>query len=184
MPKIKAEKDKLLLHICCASCGAYVSQVLIEKYDVSLFYYNPNINSREEFEKRKKNVHKIAKHYNLPLFFGDYNHNKWLLKVGGHELDHEKGERCSICYADRISSTASFAHKNNFKYFTTTLTISPHKLSRKILEIGNKMSKVFGVAFLSQDFKKQDGFKNSVELSRELNLYRQNYCGCEFSQRV
>jgi epoxyqueuosine reductase len=178
-----AKKDKLLLHICCAGCGAFVSQVLKEEYDVSLFYYNPNIYSQEEYEKRKENVEKIAEYFSLPLFFGKYDHDMWLEKIKGHEKDREKGERCFVCYADRINMVVTFARDNNFSFCTTTLTISPHKVAKKILEIGRIASDGTDTVFLERDFKKQDGFKKSVELSRKLGLYRQNYCGCEFSLR-
>jgi len=175
------KKDKLLLHICCAGCGAFVSQILKEEYDVSLFYYNPNIVSLEEYEKRKENVEKIAEYFDLPLFLGEYDHGVWLDKIKGHEKDKEKGERCFICYADRINTAVTFACDNDFSFCTTTLTISPHKIAEKILEIGRAASVGTGTVFLEKDFKKQDGFKKSVELSAKLGLYRQNYCGCEFS---
>lgn len=177
------KKDKLLLHICCAGCGAYVSQVMREEYDVSLFYYNPNIYSHDEYLKRQESVEKISKHFDLPIFYDDYNHEEWLKKVAGYEKAPEKGDRCFICYEDRINKAFEFAIKNDFQLVTTTLTISPHKVAKKILEIGRELSRVSGVAFLERDFKKQDGFKKSVELSRKLGLYRQNYCGCEFSLR-
>lgn len=177
------KKGKLLLHICCAGCGAYVSQLLSRDYEVSLFYYNPNIYSKEEYIKRRKDVEKIASKFDLPLIFGEYDHANWLSLIKGHELDKERGTRCFICYEDRLRMAAIFAVENNFDKFTSTLTVSPHKVASKIIEIGNALAGEYGIAFLDQDFKKQDGFKKSVALSAELGLYRQNYCGCEFSLR-
>ena len=176
-------KPKLLLHICCGGCGAYVAQVLKKDYRVSLFLYNPNIFPEEEYERRKEVVVKIAKDMKLNLVFGDYNHREWLEKIKGHEKDLERGERCFICYEDRITETAKVARKKKFKFFTTTLSISPHKDYPMISEIGQKLAKEYGLKFIDKDFKKQDGFKKSVCLSQKLGLYRQNYCGCEFSRK-
>lgn len=176
------QKPKLLLHICCISCGAYVCETLVEDYDVVLFFYNPNIYPKEEYIKRLSTVNETAKKLNLKIIIGNYDHELWLDKIKGLEEEPEKGARCSICYLDRINMTAKFAKENNFDIFATTLTISPHKDSNKILNIGNNLSKNLCINFLEKDFKKKDGFKKSVELSCKLNLYRQNYCGCEFSK--
>ncbi len=175
------KKPKLLLHICCISCGAYVSQVLSEDYDLTLFFYNSNIFPESEYQKRLETVKAIAGKQSLNIIFSEYDHSRWLEKVEGLEAEPERGKRCMVCYADRIGKTAQYAAKNNFDYFTTTLTISPHKCAKSIIDFGNKFAKTFGVEFLEKDFKKKDGFKKSVELSCKLNLYRQNYCGCEFS---
>jgi len=175
-------KKKLLLHICCAGCGVYVSQVLNKEYDLTLFFYNPNIFPEEEYKKREEEVRNLAKRFNLKLIVDDYNHNLWLEKVKGLEKERERGARCMICYFDRMDRTAQYAQKNNFDIFTTTLTVSPHKLASSILRIGENLSKKYKVEFLAQDFKKKDGFKKASALSKELGLYRQNYCGCEFSR--
>jgi epoxyqueuosine reductase len=177
------EKNKLLLHICCAGCGAFVSQSLAKDFDVTLFYYNPNIFPVDEYERRVEAVKKIAEQFKLELIISDYNHEDWLKKIAGHEKDLEKGERCLICYRDRLNKAAEFASKNNFTYFTSTLTVSPHKLAKEILKIGDDLANIYNINFLAQDFKKQDGFKKATVLSRELGLYRQNYCGCEFSRK-
>jgi len=176
-------KQKLLLHICCVGCGVYVNQILKQDYDVILFFYNPNIWPKEECEKRMIEAEKIAKQFNLELIKGEYEHDKWLEAVRGHEADPEKGERCLICYEFRLQMAAAMAKKLNCDYLTTTLTTSPHKIATAINEIGEKLAAENDLKFLSQDFKKQDGFKKSSALSRELGLYRQNYCGCEFSLR-
>ncbi|MFA5359622.1 MAG: epoxyqueuosine reductase QueH [Patescibacteria group bacterium] len=176
-------KPKLLLQICCVGCGVYVSQILKQDYDVILFFYNPNIWPKEEYEKRMEEAEKISKQFNLKLVKSEYEHDKWLEAVRGREADPEKGERCLICYKFRLQEATAMAKKLNCGYLTTTLTTSPHKNAVAINEIGQKLASENGLKFLSQDFKKQDGFKKSVELAKELNLYRQNYCGCEFSFR-
>jgi predicted adenine nucleotide alpha hydrolase (AANH) superfamily ATPase len=178
-----AKKPKILLHICCAGCGAYVSQMLKENYFVTLFFNNPNIYPKHEYDLRFKEVTEISLKYGLPLITGEYAHNSWLEKINGFESEPEKGERCQICYRDRLQKTAETAKKNNFEYFTTTLTVSPHKLAQLIIKIGQDLAENFGVKFLDIDFKKKDGFKKAGILSRELNLYRQDFCGCEFSRK-
>lgn len=177
-------KPKLLLHICCGGCGIYVAKVLKKKYQVSLFLYNPNIFPAEEYNKRKKEVTRIANDTKLKLILGDYNHRKWLEEVKGHASDPERGERCFICYKARMTETVKMAKEKKFKYFTTTLSISPHKDYPTISKIGHELEEEYGVKFIDQNFKKQDGFKKSVCLSRKLGLYRQNYCGCEFSRNT
>lgn len=183
MSKINNRK-KLLLHICCAGCGAYVSQLLSQDFDVVLYYYNPNIDSISENNRRLQEVERIASHYELKLVKGNYDHNKWLDTVRGYEKEPEKGSRCFICYEMRISDAAFYARDHGFDLFTTTLTVSPHKIAQKIIEIGLQLSKEVKVEFLDTDFKKKDGFKKSLDLSRKLDIYRQNYCGCEFSHRI
>lgn len=182
MSEIEKNK-KIFLHICCAGCGAFVSQLLVNNFKVTLFYYNPNIFPRNEFDKRVHEVRKIADKFNLELIIGKYDHEAWLEKIKGHESDPEKGKRCLICYRDRLEATAKMAKLNNFLIFTSTLTISPYKLAKEINNIGRELSATYEVGFLEEDFKKKDGFKKSIILSQELGIYRQNYCGCEFSHR-
>lgn len=175
-------KSKLLLHICCAGCGAYISRLLKQNFQVTLYFYNSNIFPKSEHDKRLVETKRIAKEFGLSLIVGGYNHKDWLEKIKGHENDPEKGERCIICYKDRLESTAKIAQKSQFNLFTTTLSISPYKDAKAISQIGNELAVQYNVKFLDKDFKKEDGFKKSVQLSRELGLYRQNYCGCEFSR--
>ena len=177
----RRRKSKLLLHICCAGCGAYVSQLLKQNFNVTLYFYNPNIYPESEYNKRLAETKMIAKKFNLKLIVGKYGHNQWLELVKGHEQDPERGERCLICYQNRLETTAKMAKKKQFNYFTTTLTVSPYKDAQAISRVGRELAKKYNVKSLDKDFKKQDGFKKSVELSKELGLYRQNYCGCEFS---
>lgn len=176
-------KPKLLLHICCAGCGAYISEVLRDDYNVSFYFYNPGIYPRVEYERRFEETKWIAKKFKVSLIEGEYNHAAWRVKVKGHENEPEKGKRCQICYQDRLEETASLAQEKGFSHFTTTLTVSPHKVASVIFMIGDEKARKYNLEFLDQDFKKLDGFKKASELSRKLNLYRQDYCGCEFSLR-
>jgi hypothetical protein len=177
-------KSKLLLHICCVGCGVYASQILKQDYEVILFFYNPNIWPEEEYEKRMIEAEKIAEKFKLELVKGNYDHGKWLEAVRGHEADPERGERCLICYGYRLDRAAAMAKKMGCEFLTTTLTTSPHKNADDVNKMGEQAAEKYGIKFLKEDFKKCDGFKKSSALSRELGLYRQNYCGCEFSRRV
>lgn len=179
----KPKKPKLLLHICCVGCGAFVSSELKKDYKVSLYYSNSNIFPETEYEKRREEAVRIAKKFRLPIFFSPYDHKKWLKAVRGLEKEKERGKRCLVCYRLRLTDTIKKAKELGFEYFTTTLTISPHKEAKAIIETGGKLEKKHGVKFLARDFKKNDGYKKSTAMSRKLNLYRQNYCGCEFSIR-
>ncbi len=174
-------KPSLLLHICCIGCGVYVSQVLQKEYNISLYFYNPNIFPLREYEKRLEEIKKVAKRYKIKVILGEYDHKKWREMVRGHEADPERGERCMICYRERLEESARYAHENGFDYFTTTLTTSPHKDAQAIMQFGKELAREYDIGFLERDFKKQDGFKKSSAMSRELGLYRQDYCGCEFS---
>lgn len=179
----KYRRPKLLLQVCCIGCGAYVSTLLKKDYRITLYFYNPNIFPEAEYHKRLAETRKFAKKLGLKLLVGKYHHHAWLDLVRGHEHEPEKGARCVICYRDRLTAAARVAKQLKFQYFASTLTISPHKMAAAISQIGNELSKEYKVKFLDRDFKKQDGFKKSVELSRGLGLYRQDYCGCEFSLR-
>lgn len=180
----KYKKPKLLLHICCAGCGAFVGQSLKDKYSVALFYCNPNIESEAEWQKRFLDVKKIAKIFNLSLASGEkYNHSAWLKEIKGLEKEKEGGKRCETCYEIRLSQTAQKAKKENFEYFATTLSVSPHKNAVIIQKLGQELARKYTIKYLDKDFKKNDGFKKASAVSRALGLYRQNYCGCEFSKR-
>lgn len=176
-------QPRLLLHICCAGCGVYVSKLLKQNFEVILFFYNPNIWPREENNKRLEEAARVAKNFKLKIIKGESEHGKWLELVKGHEGDQERGGRCLICYRCRLEETARQALGYKCGYFSTTMTTSPHKEAVAINKIGQELAADFEIKFLSQDFKQQDGFKKSSAMSRELGLYRQNYCGCEFSRR-
>ena len=164
-------------------CGAYVSEFLKTDFEVILHFFNPNIFPKKEYDVRLAETEKIAKKFNLKLIIGDYNHENWLKLIKGHESDLERGERCRICYRQRLESTVCLARAEKIEYFTTTLSVSPHKDANRIKIIGKKLEEKYNLKFLYNDFKKNDGFKKAVKISKDLNLYRQNYCGCEFSRR-
>jgi epoxyqueuosine reductase len=181
MQEIK--KNKLLLHICCAGCGAFVSQLLSKDFDLTLYFFNPNIESANEYKRRKDEVIRIAALFNLPVIFDNYDHDEWLRTISGKENEPEKGARCYLCYKSRLKKTSEAAKKLGFSHFGTTLSVSPHKVYKYIKEIGENLAQENSVLFFDQDFKKENGFLLSANLSKELGLYRQNYCGCEFSKK-
>ncbi|MCX7658288.1 MAG: epoxyqueuosine reductase QueH [Oscillospiraceae bacterium] len=177
----------LLLHSCCAPCSSYVLLYLSDYFKITVFYFNPNIAPQEEYQKRlleqKKFIKKIATKNPVDFIEGDYDHSGFLEIAKGLESEPECGKRCHVCYGLRLNETARLAKKRGFDFFTTTLSVSPHKNAAKINEIGLNAAKLFGAKFLCADFKKKNGYKRSIELSKEYNLYRQDYCGCEFSKR-
>jgi predicted adenine nucleotide alpha hydrolase (AANH) superfamily ATPase len=176
-------KPKLLLHVCCAPCSTHVINVLRDEYEVEAFFYNPNIHPEEEYRLRIEESRAYCKRIGLPLHSVDYDTQEWFKRIAGHEGDEEGGARCRICYRLRLEKTAEKAARDGFQYFTTTLTISPHKDAKVINAIGRELARQHGVSFLEADFKKKDGFKQSVELSRKYGMRRQNYCGCVYSLR-
>lgn len=174
-------KPKLLLHLCCAVCGAYLIELLKPGHELTLYFYNPNIYTIEEYQKRLAEVKKIAGYYNLKLIIGEYHHQQWLKNIKGHEKDPERGERCLICYQARLEKVAELAKDQSFKNFTSSLIISPHKDAEAIGQIATKLAGQSGLKFLDQNFNQSTIYKQSLKLAKKLNLYRQNYCGCEFS---
>lgn len=170
---------RILLHVCCGCCSTHCINELIKDYSVTLFFSNSNIDSKDEWENRLEQVKKMAEVHNLPLIIDNYDHDSWLEFVKGLESEPGGGLRCRKCFEFNLSMTDEYA--KDYDFFTTTLTVSPHKNSALINEIGKKIN---FEKFLVKNFKKQDGFKKSLELSYNHRLYRQNYCGCEFSKRV
>lgn len=175
-------RPKMLLHVCCAPCSTHVIQRLRESYDVTGFFYNPNIHPRDEYERRLDTASVYAKKIGLDLLEGEYNVEKWMTATKGLEDEPEGGARCAICYRLRLEETAKRARAGGYDYFATTLTISPRKKAEVINPLGMEMAARYGVNFHTEDFKKKDGFKRSVEMSREHGLYRQDYCGCIYSK--
>lgn len=178
-------KPKLLLHSCCGPCSSYVITYLKDYFDITILYYNPNIEPIEEYEKRRNEQIKLINELNIPslaLFPVDYENNVYREFVKGYESDKEGGNRCHLCYELRLKKTCEVAIKNNFEYFGTTLTVSPYKNAQILNRIGENLSKEYNIKWLYSDFKKKDGYKKSIELSKEYNLYRQDYCGCLFSK--
>ncbi len=180
-------KPTLLLHACCAPCSSYCLEYLSKTFDITVLFYNPNIESEMEFNKRVDELIRFIDEcrsiegVNLEIL--DYDNSEFYNAVEGLEDEKEGGVRCFKCYELRLRKTAEYAKEHDFEYITTTLTISPHKNSDKINEIGVKVAEEYGLKYLLSDFKKNDGFKRSIELSKEYDLYRQSFCGCEFSKR-
>lgn len=185
---VEAEKvPKLLLHSCCAPCSSYVLEYLSKFFEITVFYYNPNIYPEEEYCKRVKEqqmfIREIDSQHPIAFLEGDYDTDRFYEMARGMESLREGGERCFGCYRLRLRKTAELAAKNGFDYFTTTLSISPMKNAQWLNEIGGSLAEEYGVKYLFSDFKKKNGYKRSIELSGEYGLYRQDYCGCVFSMR-
>jgi len=176
-------KPTLLLHICCAPCGGYaVCEVLRKKYELTLYFCNPNLDTPEEFHKRLQGVITISQKAGVPLIIEGYNHEIWQRDVKGHERDLERGERCLICYRGRLEKTAALAKEKKIRYFCTTLTASPYKDSATIMRLGREVAQGTGVEFLEYDLKANGGFQKSQEFAKQLGIYRQKYCGCELAK--
>ncbi len=177
---------RLLLHSCCAPCSSYVIEYLSQYFEITVFYYNPNISMEEEYKKRVAEQQRFIKEFpakhKVSFIEGDYDTSVFYNTVKGYEKCKEGGERCFLCYELRLRETARRAVAGEFDYFTTTLTISPLKKSVKLNEIGYNLGMEYGVGYLLSDFKKKEGYKRSIELSKEYDLYRQNYCGCVYSR--
>jgi hypothetical protein len=172
-------RKKILLHVCCAPCAtASIKRLQKTGYDVVLFFSNSNIYPREEYDKRLSEAKKLAKILELSLYEDRYNHEEWLQTIRGLETCPEQGKRCEKCFEYTLGRTAQQADELGIPAFTTTLTISPHKVSKILFKLGQQFEK-----FMVFDFKKQGGFLDSMRLSKEYDLYRQSYCGCEFSLR-
>lgn len=187
--KIKADqkRKKLLLHVCCAPCSSYVLEYLNKYFDITVYFYNPNIDEAEEYRLRADEENRFIKEMafeNEVIYTeGEYNPEDFYNAVKGLENLKEGGARCVKCFELRLESSAKKARDGGFDYFTTTLSISPLKNSTVLNEIGKRLGEKYGVEYLCSDFKKKNGYKRSVELSREYSLYRQNYCGCSFSKK-
>ena len=176
------QRPKLLLHACCAPCSTYVAEYLREFFDITLFYYNPNTHPESEYIKRLDALKTLAEHFSLPIIEGDYHPQEFFSRVRGMESLPEGGERCTECFRIRLGETARTARELGFDYFCSTLSISPHKNAPLINDIGEQFAAEYGIPFLPNDFKKRGGFLRSTQLSKELGLYRQDYCGCIFSK--
>ena len=178
---------KLLLHSCCAPCSIDVISLLSDYFKITVFYYNPNIDTYDEYNKRKKEQIKFINEFpaknKVEFKDCDYDQEVFLKSVKGLENEPERGSRCPVCFRLRLFKTAQEAVKDSFDYFATTLTVSPYKNSKQINEIGFFLEKQLNIQYLVSDFKKHDGYKKSIEYSKEYNLYRQNYCGCKFSKK-
>ena len=181
------QRKKLLLHSCCAPCSSSVITFLTKYFDITILYYNPNISPIEEYEKRKKEqiklINEIEHIGKIDIIDCDYDNDIYEKRIKGYEDCKERGARCTICFNLRLEKTAKLARENNYDYFCSTLTVSPYKNAPLINQIGEELSKKYNVKWLYSDFKKADGYKKSIELSKKYNLYRQDYCGCIYSKR-
>ncbi len=177
------QKKKLLLHTCCAPCVTVPIERLGTDFQISCFFYNPNIYPTEEYLKRSAEIQNLGKKLNTQIIIHQYDSERWFELVKGLEDEREGGARCKICFQMRLQETALYAKQQGFDIFTTTLTLSPHKNAMLINQIGAELGKQHQIEFLAADFKKKDGFKRSIELSDRHDLYRQTYCGCIFSRR-
>lgn len=185
--KTISEPPRLLLHCCCAPCSSYVLEYLSDFFEITCFFYNPNISPQAEFDKRAMELERLISaqphKYPVSLVVEKYNSEEFFAAVKGLEKIKEGGERCFKCYRLRLEAAAKYAKEYNFDYFCSTLSISPLKNAQKLNEIGEELSEIYKIPHLPNDFKKKGGYKRSVELSAEYDLYRQNYCGCVFSKQ-
>lgn len=177
----------LLLHSCCGPCSSYVLEYLSEYFEITVFYYNPNIYPEEEYwyrvDEQAQLIGKLSPKHPIHFVSGAYETEKYYSAIRGLKQEKEGGDRCLACYDLRITEAAVLAKENAFDYFTTTLSISPHKNSQVLNQIGERIGKEYGVNHLPSDFKKRGGYQRSVELSKQFNMYRQDYCGCAFSMK-
>jgi len=187
---------KILLHVCCAPCAIYVVKRLQEEnFEVTMFFYNPNIQPEAEYQRRKGEVERLSAKLDLDLITSPYKTEEWLSKVSGLEYEPEGGKRCRVCYDLRLSDTARYASLNGFDFFATTMTISPHKPAKVVNLVGREVTERINqeveqgktpgkkIEFLEADWKKHDGFKKACEMSHAEGFYRQDYCGCLYSKR-
>lgn len=180
------QRPKLLLHSCCAPCSSYVLEYLTTYFDITIFYYNPNISPKKEFLFRAEEQQKLIEKMPLPtpvsFLLGEYDSESFFTLAKGHEMEPEGGPRCKACYTLRLRKTAEEAKHRGFDYFTTTLSISPHKDAQALNQIGKQLAEEYDIPYLFSDFKKRDGYRRSCQLSKIYNLYRQDYCGCSYSK--
>ncbi|ADY56014.1 protein of unknown function DUF208 [Syntrophobotulus glycolicus DSM 8271] len=175
-------KETILVHACCATCAGYVIQKLSEDYEPFIYYYNPNIQPEDEYVKRRNELKSYTAKLNLPFYEDEPDVQNWLAAVKGLESEPERGKRCRICFQQRLKKTAQLALSLKIKRFTTTLTVSPHKNSLEIIRTGEEIAALDQrTAFLSENFKKKDGFRKTMAIALAEGFYRQNYCGCLYS---
>ena len=180
------DKKTLLLHACCAPCSSAVLERIAKYFDITILYYNPNITDQEEYEKRLQELEIFVRKLNLDnikVIPGRYKPEEFFEISKGLEQEKERGRRCYKCYKLRLEETAKIADQLGFDFFTTTLSISPYKNSKWLNEIGEELNKNYQSTYLYADFKKKNGYKRSIELSKKYNLYRQDYCGCIYSKK-
>ncbi len=175
------QKPRLLLHICCAPCASWAAKCLMSDYEVTLFFYNPNIWPQEEWAKRLAAAQKLAQIYNLPFIVDDSGVEEWLIMASPFSEAPERGRRCQLCYEWRLRQTATRADQEGCPYFATSLTVSPYKDREAINQAGQLVARAADANYLPTNFQENDGYRQSIELSKKYGLYRQRYCGCKFS---
>lgn len=179
---LNGSRPRLLLHSCCGPCSSYVIEYLSKYFDLTVYYYNPNIYPIEEYEKRLETQKQLLERLGgAAMIDSEYDPDRYFEQVSGLENEREGGKRCTVCFEMRLRRTAEKAKIGKFDYFATTLTVSPHKNTQIINQIGEELADEYSVKWLPSDFKKREGYKRSIELSKQFELYRQNYCGCKFS---
>lgn len=174
------DKPKLLLHCCCAPCSSAVIERISQYFDLTMFYYNPNIYPETEYDLRKAEFEKLG----VKVVDIGYNHQDFLRLTEGKESEPEGGARCQVCIAERMNKTFQYAVENGYDIVTTTLSISPHKDAEFINRMGEHFERYYGVKYLHADFKKENGYLRSIQICKDLGIYRQDYCGCEFSMHT
>jgi len=189
--KFNGNKPRLLLHSCCGPCSTQVIDFLKDYFTITIYYYNPNIEPKEEYIKRKNEQIRFIKEFNqkhkgeeIEFLDCDYDNNSFVDGVGYLTQEKEGGPRCSKCFYLRLENTAKRAFEDNYEFFGSTLTVSPHKNSQVINKIGEEVAKIVGISYIYGDFKKNDGYKKSIEFAREYELYRQDYCGCLYGKEL
>jgi len=180
---MRGKPKKLLLHTCCGVCGSWIAQDLNRDYQVTMYFYNPNIYPEEEYARRRDGARIVAESLGIPFIEGEYTPEGWSEGVRGLEHEPEGGDRCCVCFDYRLERTARYAKEHGFRYFATTLTIGRNKRADVINPIGKQWSKQYGVKFVEGDWKKRGGQNETDKKSQEMGLYRQNYCGCKYSIR-
>jgi predicted adenine nucleotide alpha hydrolase (AANH) superfamily ATPase len=176
-------KEKLLLHSCCAPCAIYVIEELTKQFNVTVFFYDPNIHPRKEYNLRRDEMKKYASKIGINFEEGAYESKDWFDNAKGLEAEPERGKRCEMCFDFRLSKTAAKAKAENYHAFATVLSISPHKDYKQISVIGQKLAEQFAIDFIDRDWKKKEGFKIAAKMSQAEGFYRQDYCGCIYSKK-
>ena len=177
------ERPRLVLHVCCGPCATVALERLVERFRVEAYFYNPNLWPRDEYDRRLDAARRVCERFGVPLAVGPEDFDAWREAVRGLEDEPEGGRRCDVCIAMRLRGAAEWAAERGAQWLTTTLTVGPQKRVERIHEVGRKIAEAHGLRWLDETFRKRGGFQRSVEISRELDLYRQDYCGCEFSFR-
>lgn len=176
-------KPSLLLHVCCAPCAAYVIDLLKDEFEITAFFYNPNIHPLEEYMERAAEIKRYCENNHNDFVEYRYDPEVWLKATAGLENEPEGGQRCAVCFGLRLDIVANYADTEAYDFFGTTLTVSKYKNSEQVNKIGRKLSDEYGLPYLDRDFKENDGFRHSCDRAKEKGFYRQNYCGCVYSQK-